>query len=138
MHVREGMIDRWRGKWMNSSNRGSGLFQRGDSSWGSEDSVHMHDVYLLAKIVMVCFTFVEALGVSFQLTVFHFFELVHAQPHRVNLSSGPVCGIFPRPGTVSVMNSLGSVIPVMGMVQVSPSLTFKLLYRGHRCSIREK
>lgn len=98
----------------------------------------MHDVYLLAKIVTVCFTFVEALGISFQLTVFHFLELVHAQPHRVKLSSGPAYGIFPRPGTVSVMNSLGSVIPVMGMVQVSPSLTFKLLYGGHHCSIREE
>lgn len=97
----------------------------------------MHDVYLLAKIVTVCFTFAEALSVS-NLTVFHFPELVHAQPHRVKLSSGPVCGIFPRPGTVSEMNSLGSVIPVMGMVQVSPSLTFKLLYGGHCCSIREK
>lgn len=100
--------------------------------------MHMHDAYLLAKMVTVCFTFVEALGVSFQLTVFHFFELVHAQPHRVKLSSGPVCGIFPRPGTVSAMSSLGSVMPVMGMVQVSPSLTFKLLYGGHRYSLREQ
>lgn len=100
--------------------------------------MHMHDAYLLAKMVTVCFTFVEALGVSFQLTVFHFFELVHAQPHRVKLSSGPVCGIFPRPGTVSAMSSLESVMPVMGMVQVSPSLTFKLLYGGHRYSLREQ